>query len=342
MSFVHLFCLESWRTRSRHPLAEGGVNCETCSTPYTLPPPNRPTATPHAPGNADGGLGWLNAMPQHVLEAFRSPPRTWVLVSWIVRRRTGRMLAPVVGSPWLAMYCKMRRMLKKRGVSRRRWACTLCRRRARWKCVRCLRSYYCSRECQNVDWHLQHKHLCYKPSRLLQSCCLYLPPIIYLLLPSLKSHFRTTVLLLLVVLPLLFQGVSAMWVGPTANVVKILTDVDLRGRMAEFVTVLSTILLTILARSIMTAAEATREGGGGGGVTRWRGQGVPEQCVIQRSEVGGWMRSRGWGEGWDERAKIFKSWGGVGEAWRKVGGGVLGCWGGLPSMGGRDGRDMRG
>ena len=36
MSFVHLFCLESWRSRSRNPLSENGIKCETCRC---VPPP---------------------------------------------------------------------------------------------------------------------------------------------------------------------------------------------------------------------------------------------------------------------------------------------------------------
>lgn len=145
--------------------ALSGTACETCRVEYTLPPPTR-----LQPDNADNanneGLGWINAMPAHVLGALRNPPITWAMLSAIVRRRSLRFVAPIILSPILSSYCKLRRMLKKRGVSRRRWACSLCRRRARWKCVRCLRSYYCSRECQNVDWHLQHKHLCFKPQRM--------------------------------------------------------------------------------------------------------------------------------------------------------------------------------
>ena len=58
MGYVHLICCESWRTRSRHDLALQGRNCETCSTPYTLPPPARPQ-NPVSP--QEDGLGWLNA-----------------------------------------------------------------------------------------------------------------------------------------------------------------------------------------------------------------------------------------------------------------------------------------
>ena len=161
-------------------------------------------------------------------------------------------MASIIGSPWLALYCKMRRMLKKRGVSRRRWACTLCRRRARWKCVRCLRSYYCSRECQNVDWHLQHKHLCYKPVRLAQSTMLYLPPVLYLLYPSLRDDARGTVVLYALVLPALFHLISSKIVGPVLSIVKAVFNKDFRGRMAELVTVVATVAGCILAKGIVS------------------------------------------------------------------------------------------
>ena len=116
---------------------------------------------------------WLDAMPPHVLAALRRPHPAWQLGAAMVRRRWLRPIVPVIVSPLVALYCKARRTLKKRGVSRRRWACSLCRRRARWKCVRCLRSYYCSRQCQNVSWHVVHKHVCYKPVRFWWSVAVY-------------------------------------------------------------------------------------------------------------------------------------------------------------------------
>jgi hypothetical protein len=116
---------------------------------------------------------WLDAMPPHVLAALRRPHPWWQLGAAVVRRRWLRPIVPVLASPLVALYCKARRTLKKRGVSRRRWACSLCRRRARWKCVRCLRSYYCSRQCQNVSWHIVHKHVCYKPVRFWWSVVVY-------------------------------------------------------------------------------------------------------------------------------------------------------------------------
>lgn len=181
MAFVHYLCVEQWRCRSRHPGARNGLNCETCGAEYTLPPPRSRPASRH---DLMGGLGpgggnlmaeddWLDAMPPHVLAALRRPHPAWQLGAAVVRRRWLRPIVPVIVSPLVALYCRARRTLKKRGVSRRRWACSLCRRRARWKCVRCLRSYYCSRQCQNVSWHIVHKHVCYKPVRFWWSVVVY-------------------------------------------------------------------------------------------------------------------------------------------------------------------------
>ena len=181
MRFVHYLCIEQWRCRSRHPGARNGLNCETCGAEYTLPPP--PTR-PVNRNDMTGGMGgpnnnpmaeddWLDAMPPHVLAALRRPHPAWQLGAAVVRRRWLRPVVPILVSPLVALYCRARRTLKKRGVSRRRWACSLCRRRARWKCVRCLRSYYCSRQCQNVSWHIVHKHVCYKPVRFWWSVVVY-------------------------------------------------------------------------------------------------------------------------------------------------------------------------
>lgn len=185
MAFVHYLCIEQWRCRSRHPGARNGLNCETCGAEYTLPPPpSRPASRYDVMNGGPGGLGlnnnvmadddWLDAMPPHVLAALRRPHPAWQLGAAVVRRRWLRPIVPILVSPIVALYCRARRTLKKRGVSRRRWACSLCRRRARWKCVRCLRSYYCSRQCQNVSWHIVHKHLCYKPVRFWWSVAVYM------------------------------------------------------------------------------------------------------------------------------------------------------------------------
>jgi hypothetical protein len=184
MAFVHYLCIEQWRCRSRHPGARNGLNCETCGAEYTLPPPpSRPASRYDVANGGPGGLGlnnnvmadddWLDAMPPHVLAALRRPHPAWQLGAAVVRRRWLRPIVPIIVSPIVALYCRARRTLKKRGVSRRRWACSLCRRRARWKCVRCLRSYYCSRQCQNVSWHIVHKHVCYKPVRFWCSVVVY-------------------------------------------------------------------------------------------------------------------------------------------------------------------------
>jgi hypothetical protein len=134
--------MEQWRCRSRHPAAQHGLACETCGGLYALPPPSARPALP-----AMEQEDWLDAMPPHVMQALRQPHICWQIGAALVRRRWLRPLAPVLMSPLVALYCRARRLLKKRGVARRRWACSLCRRRARWKCVRCLRSYYCSRQC---------------------------------------------------------------------------------------------------------------------------------------------------------------------------------------------------
>ena len=129
MAFVHYLCVEQWRCRSRHPKAMNGLNCETCGAAYTLPPPLERPAHIHQVDQED----WLDAMPPHVMQALRQPHFCWQMGAAIVRRRWLRPLAPVILSPIVALYCRARRLLKKRGVSRRRWACSLCRRRARWK-----------------------------------------------------------------------------------------------------------------------------------------------------------------------------------------------------------------
>ena len=173
MAFVHYLCIEQWRCRSRHPDAKDGLNCETCKSPYTLPPPPSRPSRNNVLGEVMGEDEWIEAMPPHVLAALRRPHPWWQIGAAAVRRRWLRPFVPVLISPLVALYCKARRTLKKRGVSRRRWACSLCRRRARWKCVRCLRSYYCSRQCQNVSWHIVHKHVCYKPGRFWWSVVVY-------------------------------------------------------------------------------------------------------------------------------------------------------------------------
>lgn len=196
MAFVHYLCIEQWRCRSRHPGARNGLNCETCGAEYTLPPPpSRPASRNDALFNngANGNViaedDWLDAMPPHVLAALRRPHPWWQIGAAVVRRRWLRPFVPIILSPLVALYCRARRTLKKRGVSRRRWACSLCRRRARWKCVRCLRSYYCSRQCQNVSWHIVHKHVCYKPARYWWSVVVYTAGVLVAVPGVLKVSF---------------------------------------------------------------------------------------------------------------------------------------------------------
>lgn len=233
MAFVHYLCVEQWRCRSNHPAAKNGLNCETCKAKYTLPPPpSRPEA------NAEDD--WMDAMPQHVLNALRHPHTLWQIGSAAVRIKWMRPLIPVLTSPIVSLYCRARRTLKKRGVSRRRWACSLCRRRARWKCVRCLRSYYCSRQCQNVSWHVIHKHVCYKPSRFWQSVIVYGIAFIYLF-PGVISA------------PIIYDlGFSFLWLsffvsgiigGGIATATKRELGRDIRGRPLEAAVIALTLWL---------------------------------------------------------------------------------------------------
>jgi RING-variant domain len=238
MAFVHYMCVEQWRCRSRHPNARNGLNCETCGKPYALPPPSE------RQGVQLEHEDWLDAMPPHVMQALRQPHIWWQLGAAIVRRRWLRPLAPIFMSPIVALYCRARRMLKKRGVARRRWACSLCRRRARWKCVRCLRSYYCSRQCQNVSWHIIHKHVCYKPVRFWWSVVVY-GAIALLLFPGI---LRDPLMydLGVCIIPLSFI-IMAVLGGGVASIVKRVFGVDIRGRLLELAAVVSTLWLAIIS-----------------------------------------------------------------------------------------------
>ena len=231
MAFVHRLCVEEWRCRSRHPAARLGLNCETCGAAYSLPPPPlRPQDEGEVGGERVGMFGdddWVDAMPAHVLAALRRPHPWWRFCAMVVRRKWLRPLAPIVCSPIVATYCRCRRMLKKRGVSRRRWACSLCRRRARWKCVRCLRSYYCSRQCQNVSWHIMHKHMCYKPVRIWWSSIFYGLSTIVLFPGIWKNPLVYWTSLLNVAVGFL---VSSNLAGGIASVVKKVSRIDMRGR----------------------------------------------------------------------------------------------------------------
>lgn len=246
MAFVHYLCVEQWRCRSRHPEARQGLNCETCGKPYALPPPSaRPASVLHME-NED----WLDAMPPHVMAALRQPHIWWQIGAAIVRRRWLRPLAPVVMSPVVALYCRARRLLKKKGVARRRWACSLCRRRARWKCVRCLRSYYCSRQCQNVSWHIVHKHVCYKPSRWAWSMIVYGMAALLVFPGILRDPMMYD--LGLGSIPLSFY-VMAILGGGVATTLKKSAGLDLRGRTFEMIVLLSTLGMVLVLWGLIGA-----------------------------------------------------------------------------------------
>ena len=238
MAFVHYLCVEQWRCRSRHPEAQNGLNCETCGRPYALPPPSARPAVLQSE-NED----WLEAMPPHVMQALREPHIWWQIGAAIVRRRWLRPVAPVLMSPMVALYCRARRLLKKKGVARRRWACSLCRRRARWKCVRCLRSYYCSRQCQNVSWHIVHKHVCYKPSRWGWSVVVYGAATLLAFPGILRDPLMYDLGLGFIPASFYVMGILG---GGIATVSKKMFGIDLRGRAFELVVILMTVWLVLI------------------------------------------------------------------------------------------------
>lgn len=243
MAFVHYLCIEQWRCRSHHPAAKNGLNCETCNASYTLPPPpSRPDVNEEE--------DWLEAMPPHVLAALRRPHLCWQVGAAIVRRRYLRPIAPVLTSPIVALYCRARRTLKKRGVSRRRWACSLCRRRARWKCVRCLRSYYCSRQCQNVSWHIVHKHVCYKPVRFWWSVVVYGLAFVYFLPGVLSYPIVYDLALSFLWLSFVVAGIIG---GGIATILKKQMGFDIRGRGLEASVVLTTFWLASICWGLVWA-----------------------------------------------------------------------------------------
>lgn len=243
MAFVHYLCVEQWRCRSRHPEARHGLNCETCGGAYSLPPPSARHANV-PPVDED----WLDAMPPHVMQALRQPHFGWQIGAAIVRRRWLRPIAPIIMSPLVALYCRARRMLKKRGVARRRWACSLCRRRARWKCVRCLRSYYCSRQCQNVSWHIVHKHVCYKPARWWWSVVVYGTATVIAFPGIVRDPLMYD--LGFCTIPVSFM-VMAVIGGGLATLLKKSMGVDLRGRMFELAIVVLTLWLVIISWGVV-------------------------------------------------------------------------------------------
>jgi hypothetical protein len=126
----------------------------------------------------------------------------------------------------------------------------LCRRRARWKCVRCLRSYYCSRQCQNVSWHIVHKHVCYKPSRWGWSVVVYGFATLLLFPGILKDPLMYDLGLGFV--PASFY-VMAILGGGIATVLKKSFGLDLRGRTFELTVILSTIWLAMVSWGLVGA-----------------------------------------------------------------------------------------
>jgi len=249
MAFVHYLCIEQWRCRSRHPAARLGSNCETCGGAYTLPPPPQRRDVMNGEGrNLMQEDEWLEAMPAHVLAALRRPHLWWQIGAAVVRRKYLRPFAPILVSPIVALYCRARRTLKKRGVSRRRWACSLCRRRARWKCVRCLRSYYCSRQCQNVSWHIVHKHVCYKPARFWWSAVVYTA-----LTVSLFPGVWTKPLVYAAgagVVPACFFVMGVLG-GSFASVMKKGVKIDMRGRCLELSVVVGTLAMAHISWGVI-------------------------------------------------------------------------------------------
>ena len=287
MAFVHYLCVEQWRCRSRHPAAQNGLNCETCGARYALPPPtSRPV---HALEREPQAEDWLDAMPPHVLQALRNPHIMWQIGTAVVRRRWLRPLAPVLMSPVVALYCRARRLLKKRGVARRRWACSLCRRRARWKCVRCLRSYYCSRHCQNVAWHIIHKHVCYKPVRLWWSTVVYGA----LCLVSFPGILRDPLMydLGLFLLPFSFIVIGIL-AGGMATTLKKSFGVDLRGRLLELAVVIGTVWLSTVSWGLVQGFFGHAQACHGS---------LGRRVVVSETEEGGLAADSSWTLVWLQR-----------------------------------------
>jgi len=112
-----------------------------------------------------------------------------------------------------------------------------------------LRSYYCSRECQNVDWHLQHKYLCFKPLRFALSLFCYTALVIFLF-PSLLRHPLKTALILMS-WPLTFSSCGTV-AGYIAGRARSIGAGDLRGRVLELIVSVSAILCVWLQIGLMT------------------------------------------------------------------------------------------
>lgn len=109
--------------------------------------------------------------------------------------------------------------------------------------MRCLRSYYCSRQCQNVSWHIVHKHVCYKPVRFWWSVCLY-GSMTILFVPDILKYST----IYDVGLSLLFASFLVMSAigGGMATFLKRVFGLDIRGRALEFFVVVLTIWMAIV------------------------------------------------------------------------------------------------
>jgi hypothetical protein len=103
--------------------------------------------------------------------------------------------------------------------------------------VRCLRSYYCSRQCQNVSWHIVHKHVCYKPSRLWASVFLYGAATLALFPGILRDPLMYDLGLCLIPVTFVVNGIIG---GGVAMLTKRTMGWDLRGRFLELVVLIST------------------------------------------------------------------------------------------------------
>jgi len=108
--------------------------------------------------------------------------------------------------------------------------------------VRCLRSYYCSRQCQNVSWHIVHKHVCYKPSRFWSSCVVYGGLVLVVLPGVLRDPLLYD--LALSVIPPSFYSMAVLG-GALASLVKRYGGMDIRGRVLEGCVLVATVWLTL-------------------------------------------------------------------------------------------------
>ena len=116
--------------------------------------------------------------------------------------------------------------------------------------MRCLRSYYCSRQCQNVSWHIVHKHVCYKPMRFWWSVVVY-GMVTLLLFPGiLRDPLMYDLGLGFVPASFYIMGILG---GGIATVLKKSIALDLRGRTFEMVVILLTVGLVLTSWGLVGA-----------------------------------------------------------------------------------------